>query len=172
MSHGFCWSGTGGLLCSWRGLRALPVFQARCQRVHSRAFWFGLESLSAYQCRLFPSVFDASGRGVFRTQIFGRRYSSALPGCLLTHLSLLSLPFRAQPALFWDGWPTRCRLADHQSSSQLVLRFDVRCRLCRGGPRFWCYQVAREGYICLLECFHSGANQTFPRVASESQRSP
>ena len=33
----------------------------------------------------------------------GRRYSSVLPGCLPTHLSLPSLPFRAQPALFWPG---------------------------------------------------------------------
>ena len=42
-----------------------------------------------------PSVFDAPGRGVFRPRIFGRRYSSALPGCLPTHLSLPSSPFRA-----------------------------------------------------------------------------
>ena len=33
-------------------------------------------------------------------------------------------------------------------------------------------KVAREGFIRLLECFHSGATQTFPRVISESQRSP
>ena len=48
-----------------------------------------------------PSVFGAPVRGVFRPRIFGRRYSSALPGCLPTHFSLPSLPFRAQPALFW-----------------------------------------------------------------------
>ena len=41
-----------------------------------------------------------------------------------------------------------------------VLEFDV-------------FKVAREGFICLLKCFHSGATQTFPRcVTSESQRSP
>ena len=40
-----------------------------------------------------------------------------------------------------------------------VLEFDV-------------IKVAREGFIRLLECFHSGATQTFPRVTSESQRSP
>ena len=40
-----------------------------------------------------------------------------------------------------------------------VLEFDV-------------IKVAREGFIRLLECFHSGATQTFPRVISESQRSP
>ena len=40
------------------------------------------------QCRLFPSVFGAPGRGVFRPRIFGGRYSSALPGCLPTHISL------------------------------------------------------------------------------------
>ena len=45
------------------------------------------------QCRLFPLVFGAPGRGVFRPWIFGRRYSSALPGCLPTHLSFPSLPF-------------------------------------------------------------------------------
>ena len=83
-----------------------------------------------FQCRLFPSVFDAPGRGVFQPRIFRRRYSSAPPGCLPTRLSFPSLPFRAQPALFWPGRPTRCRLTDHQSSSQLVLRFDARCRLC------------------------------------------
>ena len=38
-----------------------------------------------------------------------------------------------------------------------VLEFDV-------------IKVAREGFICLLECFHSGATQTFPRVTSESLR--
>ena len=36
---------------------------------------------------------------------------------------------------------------------------------------FYVIKVAREGFICLLECFHSGAMQTFPRVTSESQRS-
>ena len=40
-----------------------------------------------------------------------------------------------------------------------VLEFDV-------------IKVAREGFICLLECFHSGATKTFPRVTSETQRSP
>ena len=35
--------------------------------------------------------------------IFGRRYASALPGSLPIHLSLPSMPFRAQPALFWPG---------------------------------------------------------------------
>ena len=40
-----------------------------------------------------------------------------------------------------------------------VLEFDVS-------------KVARVGFICLLECFHSGATQTFSRVSSESQRSP
>ena len=40
-----------------------------------------------------------------------------------------------------------------------VLKFDV-------------IKVAWEGFIRLLECFHSGATQTFPRVTSESQRSP
>ena len=40
-----------------------------------------------------------------------------------------------------------------------VLEFDV-------------IKVARKGFIRLLECFHSGATQTFPRVTSESQRSP
>ena len=44
-----------------------------------------------------------------------------------------------------------------------VLEFDV-------------FKVAREGFICLLECFHSGATQTSPRcprcVTGESQRSP
>ena len=40
-----------------------------------------------------------------------------------------------------------------------VLEFDV-------------IKVAREGFIRLLECLHSGATQTFPRVTSESQRSP
>ena len=34
--------------------------------------------------------FYAPGRGVFRPRNFDRRYSSALPGCLLTHLSLPS----------------------------------------------------------------------------------
>ena len=29
-----------------------------------------------------------------------------------------------------------------------------------------------KGFICLLERFHSGATQTFPRVTSESQLSP
>ena len=33
-------------------------------------------------------------------------------------------------------------------------------------------KVAREGFIRLLECSHSGATQTFPRVTGESQRSP
>ena len=33
-------------------------------------------------------------------------------------------------------------------------------------------KVAQGGFIRLLECFHSGATQTFPRVTSESQRSP
>ena len=33
-------------------------------------------------------------------------------------------------------------------------------------------KVAREGFICPLECFHSGATQTVPRLTSESQRSP
>ena len=40
-----------------------------------------------------------------------------------------------------------------------VLEFDV-------------IKVAREGFIRLLECFNSGATQTFPRVTGESQRSP
>ena len=44
-----------------------------------------------------------------------------------------------------------------------VLEFDV-------------FKVAREVFICLLECFHSGATQTFPRcprcVTGESQRTP
>ena len=40
-----------------------------------------------------------------------------------------------------------------------VLEFDV-------------IKIAREGFIRLLECFHSGATQTFPRVTGESQRSP
>ena len=40
-----------------------------------------------------------------------------------------------------------------------VLEFDV-------------IKVAREGFICLLEHFHSGATQVFPRVTSKSQRSP
>ena len=31
-----------------------------------------VSNLSAFQCRLFLSVFDAPGRGVFRPQIFGR----------------------------------------------------------------------------------------------------
>ena len=39
-----------------------------------------------------------------------------------------------------------------------VLEFDV-------------IKVAREGFNCPLERFHSGATQTFPRVTSESQRS-
>ena len=43
-----------------------------------------------------------------------------------------------------------------------VLEFDV-------------FKIARGGFICLLECFHSGATQTFPRcprcVTGESQRS-
>ena len=38
------------------------------------------------------------------------------------------------------------------------------------------FKVAREGFICLLECFHSGATQTFPRcprcATGGSQRSP
>ena len=45
----------------------------------------------------------------------------------------------SSPASSLLAWvTTRFRLADHQSSpgwSRLVLRFDVRCRLCRGGPR-------------------------------------
>ena len=45
----------------------------------------------------------------------------------------LSDPSQLSSAL---GDPTRCRLADHQSSSKLIMRFDVRCRLCREG-----YQV-------------------------------
>ena len=48
-------------------------------------------------CISVSSVLDAPGRGVFRPRIFGRRYSSPLPGCLPTHLSLSSLPFQAQP---------------------------------------------------------------------------
>ena len=40
-----------------------------------------------------------------------------------------------------------------------VLEFDV-------------IKVARERFIRLLECFHSGATQNFPRVTVESQQSP
>ena len=43
---------------------------------------------------------------------------------------------------------------------------------CAVGYAFDVIKVAREGFIRLLECFHSGATQTFPRVTSESQRSP
>ena len=37
---------------------------------------------------------------------------------------------------------------------------------------FYVIKVAREGFICPLERFHSGATQTFPFATSESQRSP
>ena len=45
--------------------------------------------------------FRCSRARCLSTSEFGRRYSSALPGCLPTHLSLPSLPFQSQPALFW-----------------------------------------------------------------------
>ena len=52
-----------------------------------------------------------------------------------------------------------CALTCAVGYAEEVLEFDV-------------IKVAREGFICLLECFHSGATQTFLHVISESQRSP
>ena len=52
-----------------------------------------------------------------------------------------------------------CALTCAVSYAGEVLEFDV-------------VKVAREGFIPLLECFDSGATQTFPRVTGESQRSP
>ena len=54
-----------------------------------------------------------------------------------------------KPSQLSSGLPTRCRLADHQSSSglsQLVLHFEERCRLGRGGPRVRCFQCCSGGF--------------------------
>ena len=62
-------------------------------REYTPEFSDSVSNLSAFQCRLFPSVFDALVRGVFRPRIFGRRYSSASPGsrqCLFKPCKLSS----------------------------------------------------------------------------------
>ena len=90
--------------CSVRGEGFEPCLSFKLDvRDYTLELSDSVSNLSAFQCRLFPSVFHAPARVVFRPRIFGRRYSSALPGCLPTHLSLPSFPFRAQPALFRPG---------------------------------------------------------------------
>ena len=72
---------------------------------------------------------------------------------VVSNSSLTPVIVFSSPAYSLLAWgPTRCRLADHQSSSgrsQLVLR----CWLCRGGPRIRYYQGCPRGFICLLERF-------------------
>ena len=90
--------------CSARGEGFEPCLSFKLDvREYTLELSDSVSNLSAFRCRLFPSVFDAPGRGVFRPRSFGRRYSPALPGCLPTNLSLPSLHFRAKPALFWPG---------------------------------------------------------------------
>ena len=53
----------------------------------------------------------------------------------------------------------------------LKLFSALTCAVGYGGEvlEFDVIKVALEGFIRLLECFHSGATQTFPRVTGESQ---
>ena len=99
----------------------------------------------------------------------------SLPGYLPTHLSFPSLPFR-EPSQLSSG------LGDPHGVDWLIINcrqgaLSLLCALtCAVGYagavlEFDVIKVAREGFIHLLECFHSGATQTFPRVAGESQRS-
>ena len=80
-SHEFCWSATGELLYSWRGLRASPAFQARCRRARLIASPFGLEYLVEFWCRPFRSVFGVPWPSAFRLRISGRRWRLASRGC-------------------------------------------------------------------------------------------
>ena len=77
--------GTEG--CPVRGEGFEPCLSFKLDvREYTLELFDSVSNLSLFQCRLFPSDFGAPGRGVFRPRIFGRRYSSALPCCLLTHL--------------------------------------------------------------------------------------
>ena len=149
----------------------MPVFQARCQRVHSRAFIFGLESLSAFQCRLFL-VLMLPGEVSFNLGF------SVVDTCQLCQV-VCQLISHSRHCLF-EPSQLSSGLGDPHGVDWLIInrRLNLFCALtCAVGYsgevlNFDVIKVGRESFICLLECFHSGATQTFPRVTSESQRSP
>ena len=64
--------------CSVRGEDFEPCLPFKLYvREYTLELSDSVSNLSAFQCRLFLSVFDAPRRGVFRPRMFGRRYSSA-----------------------------------------------------------------------------------------------
>ena len=137
-SHEFCWSGTGELLCSWRGASSpacrsssmsessplmnwLTFFELRLW-YHDRNYFKLFQSVTNLLLNSgvvrFRQFFHAPGPSGFWLRISGRRHLTSSPGWSPTHLSFSSWPPLLQQDLWWPGWPTRRPFAFYLLSSR------------------------------------------------------
>ena len=121
--------------------------------------------------------FRCSRASLLRSRIFGRRrYTSALSGCCQFNSHSRHCFFEPSKLSSDLGDPRGVDwLIINRRQGVLNLFCATTCAVGYAGEvlEFDDFKIAREGLICLLECFYSGATQTFPRrLTCETKRSP